>query len=80
VGTKLSSRLLPLDARSSTIKQPLSAIRQCFDWLVSGGMLEANPAASVYGPKHVVKKGKIPVLDAGQAATKYRRLISRKKK
>jgi integrase/recombinase XerD len=49
-----------------TVKQHLSAIRQCFDWLVSGGILEVNPAASVRGPKYVIKKGKTPVLDAQQ--------------
>lgn len=50
-----------------TIKQHLAAIRMCFDFLVSGGMLEVNPAWSVRGPKHVVKKGKTPVLTATQA-------------
>lgn len=30
-------------------------------------MLEVNPAWSVRGPKHVVKKGKTPVLTAAQA-------------
>ena len=40
-----------------TVKQHLSAIRQCFDWPVSGGMLDTNPAASVKGPKYVIKKG-----------------------
>jgi site-specific recombinase XerD len=29
-----------------SVKQHLAAIRQCFDWLVSGGVLESNPAAS----------------------------------
>jgi integrase/recombinase XerD len=28
-----------------SVKQHLAAIRQCFDWLVTGGVLEANPAA-----------------------------------
>ena len=50
-----------------TVKQHLAAIRMCFDFLVSGGMLEVNPAWSVRGPKHVVKKGKTPVLTAVQA-------------
>jgi site-specific recombinase XerD len=52
-----------------TVKQHLAAIRQCFDWLVSGGVLETNPAASVKGPKYVIKKGKTPVLDTEQART-----------
>jgi integrase/recombinase XerD len=55
-----------LPSARPTIKQHLSAIRQCFDWLVSGGILEVNPAASVRGPKYVIKKGKTPVLDAQQ--------------
>ena len=50
-----------------TVKQHLAAIRMCFDWLVSGGILNVNPAWSVRGPKHVVKKGKTPVLTAVQA-------------
>lgn len=49
------------------VKQHLAAIRQCFDWLVAGGVLDGNPAASVKGPKYVIKKGKTPVLDAEQA-------------
>jgi hypothetical protein len=50
-----------------TVKQHVAAIRMCFDWMVSGGTLDVNPAWSVRGPKHVVKKGKTPVLDAAQA-------------
>lgn len=52
-----------------TVKQNLAAIRMLFDWLVTGGLLKVNPAASVRGPKHVVKTGKTPVLDADQART-----------
>jgi site-specific recombinase XerC len=54
-------------AAPSSVKQHLAAIRQCFDWLVAGGVLEANPAASVRGPKYVIKKGKTPVLSSEQA-------------
>lgn len=36
------------------------------DWLILGHVLEVNPAA-VRGPKHVVKKGKTPVLNAQMA-------------
>ena len=50
-----------------TVKQHLAAIRMLFDWLVVGQVLAMNPAASVRGPKHVVKRGKTPVLDAEQA-------------
>jgi site-specific recombinase XerC len=39
----------------------------CFDWLVTGGVLATNPAHAVRGPKHVVKRGKTPVLTSDQA-------------
>ena len=38
-----------------------------FDWLITGQVIAVNPAASVRGPKHVVKKGKTPVLTAEDA-------------
>jgi site-specific recombinase XerC len=38
-----------------------------FDWLVVRQVVEINPAAAVRGPKHVVKKGKTPVLEADEA-------------
>jgi len=50
-----------------TVKQHLAAIRMLFDWLVIGQVLPMNPAASVRGPKYVVKRGKTPVLTAEQA-------------
>jgi site-specific recombinase XerD len=50
-----------------SVKQHLAAVRMMFDWLVTGGCLPWNPASSVRGPKHVVKRGKTPVLDADQA-------------
>ena len=50
-----------------TVKQHLAAIRMLFDWLVTGHVIETNPAHAVRGPKYVVKKGKTPVLDAGEA-------------
>lgn len=50
-----------------TVKQHLAAIRMCFDWLVVGQILPMNPAASVRGPKYVVKRGKTPVLTAAEA-------------
>ena len=52
-----------------TVKQHLAAVRMLFDWLVTGQVLAMNPVASVRGPKHVVKRGKTPVLDADQAST-----------
>jgi integrase/recombinase XerD len=50
-----------------SVKQHLAAIRMLFDWLVIGGALAKNPAASVRGPKFVVKRGTTPVLNAQQA-------------
>ena len=45
-----------------TVKQELAAIRMLFDWLVVGHVLDASPAHAVRGPKHVIKRGKTPVL------------------
>ena len=50
-----------------TVKQHLAAVRMLFDWLVVGQVLPANPASSVRGPTHVVKRGKTPVLSAEDA-------------
>ncbi|MCB9871212.1 MAG: hypothetical protein H6837_15255 [Planctomycetes bacterium] len=49
------------------MKQHLAAIRGLFDWLVTGHVLETNPAHSARGPKHVVNRGKTPVLTSDQA-------------
>lgn len=50
-----------------TVKQHLAGIRMLFDYLVTGGVLPFNPAAPVRGPRHVVKKGKTPVLQPEEA-------------
>lgn len=55
----------PLEAPS--VKQHLAAIRMLFDWLVVGQVVPHNPASSVRGPKHIVKRGKTPVLSAEDA-------------
>ena len=52
-----------------TVKQHLAAIKMLFDWLTSGGVIPFSPAASVRGPKHVVKKGTTPVLKTDEART-----------
>jgi site-specific recombinase XerD len=52
-----------------TVKQHLAALRMLFDWLVVGHVMDVNPAHSVRGPKHVVKKGKTPVLITDEART-----------
>ncbi len=52
---------------SPTVKQHLAALRMLFDWLVTGHVIEVNPAHAVRGPKYVVKKGKTPVLQTDEA-------------
>jgi integrase len=54
-------------AARPTVKQHLAAIRMLFDWLIVGQVLAINPAHAVRGPKHVVKRGKTPVLTEAQA-------------
>jgi site-specific recombinase XerC len=49
------------------VKQALAAVRMLFDWMVARQVLPMNPASSVRGPTHVVKRGKTPVLTADQA-------------
>src|SRR3954468_2094716 len=61
---QLRARLAP-----PSVKQHLAAIRMLLDWLVTGQVLPPNPAAPVKAPKHVVKKGKTPVLSAQDART-----------
>jgi site-specific recombinase XerD len=50
-----------------TAKQRLAALRHLFDWLVTGQIVPANPAASVRGPAHSVRRGKTPVLAPDEA-------------
>lgn len=50
-----------------SVKLQLAAIRMLFDWLVVSQVVPVNPASAVRGPKHVVKKGKTPVLAAEEA-------------
>ena len=52
-----------------SVKQNLATIRMLFDWMILGQVVELNPAQAVRGPKHVVKKGKTPVLDEDEART-----------
>ena len=54
-------------ASRPTVKQHLAAIRMLFGWLVVGQVLAINPAHAVRGPKHVVKRGKTPVLTQEEA-------------
>jgi len=54
-----------------TVKQHLAAIRMLFDWLVTGHVVDVNPASSVRTPKHVVMKGKTPILTAEDMRTLF---------
>jgi site-specific recombinase XerD len=59
-------------ARSGpTAKLRLAALRHLFGWMVIGQIMPINPAAAVRGPRHVVRRGKTPVLDP----TEVRRLL-----
>ncbi|MGH6842434.1 MAG: tyrosine-type recombinase/integrase [Methylocella sp.] len=55
-------------ARSApTAKLRLAALRHLFDWMVIGQIMATNPAAAVRGPRHIVRRGKTPVLDPAEA-------------
>ena len=56
------------EVSAPTVKVDLAAISMLFDWLVLGQVLALNPARSVKGPKHIVRKGKAPVLEETDAA------------
>ncbi|MEL6445667.1 MAG: tyrosine-type recombinase/integrase [Bacteroidota bacterium] len=53
----------------ATVKQHLAAVRMLFDYLVTKQVVPTNPSTVVRGPKHVVKKGKTPVLSRADAKT-----------
>jgi integrase len=52
---------------TATLKQHMAAVRMLFDHLVTGGVLEHNPALSVKAPRQKLGKGKTPVLTAEEA-------------
>jgi site-specific recombinase XerD len=58
-----------IEGLQTTAAKPtdLAAIRMLFDWLIIGQVLADDPAHAVRGPKHVVKRGKTPVLTEEQA-------------
>src|SRR4051795_1206264 len=58
---------LSLTRAAPSVKQHLAAVRMLFDWLVVGQVMPSNPASVVRGPKHVVKRGKTPVLSPEEA-------------
>jgi site-specific recombinase XerD len=50
-----------------SVKQHLAAVRMLFDWLVVGQVVRSNPASVVRGPKHVVNRGRTPILAPEEA-------------
>ena len=62
VGTCIEQ--LQTQVSAPSVKQQLAAIRMLFNWLITGQIVPHNPASAVRGPKHVVKVGKTPVLEA----------------
>ncbi|MBX2838144.1 MAG: site-specific integrase [Gammaproteobacteria bacterium] len=50
-----------------TVKQKLAAIKALFDFLVTGGVLTANPASAVRGPRYSTRKGTTPILMPDEA-------------
>ena len=50
-----------------TVKQGLAALKHLFDWMVTGQIIPFNPAASVRGPSHRVKRGKTNILSPEEA-------------
>lgn len=55
------------EVSAPTVKQRLAGVRHLFDWLVTGQVVATNPAASVRGPAHSVRRGKTPVLAPEEA-------------
>ena len=41
-----------------SVKQHLAAIRMLFDWLVTGHVIDTNPAHSVRGPRYTARKAR----------------------
>jgi integrase/recombinase XerD len=67
------------DLSPPTVKQNLAALRMLFDWLVTGQIIESNPAHVVRGPRYVLKKGKTPVLSVEEAHTLLQSIPTEKK-
>jgi site-specific recombinase XerD len=58
---------LQLARSAPTAKLRLAALKHLFDWMVTGQIMPTNPAAAVRGPRHIVRRGKTPVLDPAEA-------------
>ncbi len=53
---------LTKERSAPTVQQHVSAIRMLYDWFVTGGVVQFNPAASVKSPRFSKRQGKTPVL------------------
>ena len=62
---------LEKERSAPTVKQHLAAIRQLFDYLVTGQIVPTNPTTSVKSPKHVVAAGKTPILTNEEIRTLF---------
>jgi Phage integrase, N-terminal SAM-like domain len=51
---------LQAEVSPPTVKQHLAALRMLLDWLVTGHVIDVNPAHAVRGPKYVVKRARRP--------------------
>jgi site-specific recombinase XerD len=63
----------------ATVKQNLAALRRLFDFLVTGQVLEANPAEPVRSPKLQADSGKTPALTAKEARELLDSIVAEKK-
>lgn len=66
----IAAYLAELEAAGLSVasrKLQLAALRHWLDWLCQSGVMPFNPAASVRGPKLVVREGKTPVLEREDA-------------
>jgi site-specific recombinase XerD len=63
----------------ATVKQNLAALRRLFDFLVTGQVLEANPAEPVRSPKLQADSGKTPALTAEEARELLDSIVAEKK-
>lgn len=59
--------LMALRYSTPSVKLKLAGIKMLLDWLVVHQAIPANPAASVKSPRHIVRKGRTPVLEPSEA-------------
>lgn len=61
----------------NTRKGYARAVGAFFDWLVTGQVLGANPAAPVRPPKLVVRGGKTSILTAGETRELFDSIVAK---